>query len=538
MNGKKKDGDAPPQGGIGESQRNGTAEENNPTNEGAGNPAPITQSAQNLNGATSGDAARNERAGDNLKPGPGKQKGKPGPDSAIDPYWESEIVPRLEEDVDSKVTGPGILDHLMRTFPEVFDGKKRKSMLRTLSRRMGKWRKEHDRPPPKRRPPKRRGQGQKVNFPQEHPPGHEAQVDFTHCEKLEVTIQGEPFPHHLFDFRMSHSGWTHVEVFGGETLSGLMEGLRDAFGALGGVPEVVRSDNKRNAIHYNRPVEPYRAFLKHYGVRLTLISKYRPHENGGVEGENGRVKDAIEQAMLISNGRDFESEDDYRAFVKELVDCRNRRPKVQDKLKVEQASLSPLPDSPAPVYVPLKRKVRYPASVIEVYTSQYSVPSEYVGREVTVHLYAEHLEVYDPKSGKELARWERKHGNNQVSIIPYHFVGAMLSKPGAMHGMAKEFKEQMHPRESFRLTHDRLKEWDASGGRTGYAPADFEYLKILNLVGKNGRKEDEDRVDEALRKLLGRGAQFAYQDVKRMVRPGAVIDAVTDKGVTRQPPLW
>ena len=35
-------------------------------------------------------------------------------------------------------------------------------------------------------------------FQQEHPPGREAQVDFTHCGELGVTMGGEAFRHLLF----------------------------------------------------------------------------------------------------------------------------------------------------------------------------------------------------------------------------------------------------------------------------------------------------------------------------------------------------
>ena len=537
MNGKKKDGNALPAGDVSEPRVKAVAEENNLTNQGAGILAPMNESDQNSNGATSEGGADQRSTGDDGNPVSGKRKSKPGPKGAIDPFWGSEIVPILERDVDSKVTGPGILDHLMRKFPGAFDGKKRKSMLQTLGRRVRNWRQKNGRPAPEGRAPKRKGRRRKGDFPQDHPPGREAQVDFTHCERLEVTIGGEAFPHQLFDLRMSHSGWVHAEVFEGETLSGLMEGLRNSFEALGGVPEVVRSDNRRNAIRDKKPVEPYRAFLKHYGVQLTLINHYRPHENGGVEGENGRLKAAIEQELLIRDCRDFASKDDYRRFVKELVDWRNQQWEIPDKLKAEQASLRQLPSTPAPVHVSLKRKVRYPASVIEVYTSKYSVPYEYVGQKVTVRLYAEHLEVYDRKSRKLIAQWDRKHGNGQYSIDPYHVAGAMLSKPGSLDRLQKEFKEHMFPRESFKLAYDRLKEWDAGGGRTGYGPADFEYLRILCLVGEEDRKEDEDRVDEALRTLLDGGVRFGYQDVKKMVRPGADVDKV-DKEVTGQPTLW
>ena len=36
------------------------------------------------------------------------------------------------------------------------------------------------------------GPDQEVYFPQEHPPGREAQIDFTHCGELKVTIADSP----------------------------------------------------------------------------------------------------------------------------------------------------------------------------------------------------------------------------------------------------------------------------------------------------------------------------------------------------------
>ena len=50
------------------------------------------------------------------------------------------------------------------------------------------------------------GPGQEVYFPQEHPPGREAQFDFTHGSSLGVTIAGQPYRHQLFQLILSHSG--------------------------------------------------------------------------------------------------------------------------------------------------------------------------------------------------------------------------------------------------------------------------------------------------------------------------------------------
>ena len=46
---------------------------------------------------------------------------------------------------------------------------------------------------------------QLVYFEQEHPPGCERQMDFTHCGELGVTIGGRPFVYLLFPFVLSHS---------------------------------------------------------------------------------------------------------------------------------------------------------------------------------------------------------------------------------------------------------------------------------------------------------------------------------------------
>ena len=76
----------------------------------------------------------------------------------------------------------------------------------------------------------------KVYFQQEHPPGREAQVDFTHCGELGVTMGGEPFRHLLFHLVLSHSGWSYAEVCFGETFGALVKGLQGAFWELECVP--------------------------------------------------------------------------------------------------------------------------------------------------------------------------------------------------------------------------------------------------------------------------------------------------------------
>ena len=87
---------------------------------------------------------------------------------------------------------------------EKFPGRFSASQLRTLQCRLQDWRALN-------------GPDQEVYFPQEHPPGREAQLDFTHCNSLGVTIGGRRYRHLLFQLVLSHSGWRHAEVVAGET---------------------------------------------------------------------------------------------------------------------------------------------------------------------------------------------------------------------------------------------------------------------------------------------------------------------------------
>ena len=127
--------------------------------------------------------------------------------SRPDPFadvWESDVVPLLRTDPDGELSATTILEWLDERHPGRFG----RSQLRTLQRRIRDYRALH-------------GPDREVYFQQDHPPGLEAQVDFTHCTELGVTIGGESFRHLLFHLVLSHSGWRHAEVCFGETFEAL-----------------------------------------------------------------------------------------------------------------------------------------------------------------------------------------------------------------------------------------------------------------------------------------------------------------------------
>ncbi len=295
---------------------------------------------------------------------PSEKKGKRRWRTRPDPFagvWAEEVEPLLRGDVEGALKATTILEWLEERHPGRFS----MSQLRTLQRRLRDWRAVS-------------GPDREVYFEQAHPPGREAQMDFTHCGELGVTVGGEPFGHLLFHFVLSHSGWRYVDLAYGETFAALVKGMQGALWELGGVPEVLRTDNLSAATHELKGSggralnERYAAVLAHYGLRSTRTNPRSSHENGVAEQGHHRLKDAIGQALVLRGSRDFGSVDVYLSFVRQVADKRNRL--VMAKLEHERRCLRPLPPAPVPEYVTYRTKVRK-WSTVRVANRTYTVPS-------------------------------------------------------------------------------------------------------------------------------------------------------------------
>ena len=249
---------------------------------------------------------------------------------------------------------------------------------------------------------------------------------------------------------------------------------------------MIRSDNTSAATHEMRRSrgrvlnDNYAALLDHYGLRSTRINPGQSHENGVAEQGHYRLKDAIDQALILRGSRDFCTADDYALFVGRMVQRRNRL--VQGKLEREMACLGLLPPAPLPEYVNYRARVRK-WSTIQVAARTYTVPSRLIGKEVQARLYADWVEVYYKDHLVE--RMERVRGEREASVNYRHVIGSLVRKPGAF--ARYRFREQLFPTASFRRAYDALRQW--RGER-----ADVEYVRILHLAATTM----EATVDSAL----------------------------------------
>jgi transposase len=233
----------------------------------------------------------------------------------------------------------------------------------------------------------------------EVPPGAEAQVDFG--QGAWVMVEGKRKRPHLFRIVLSHSRKAYSEGVWRQTTENFIRALENAFRHFGGVPQTLVIDNLRAAVQrtdwfepeLNRKVEE---FCRHYGTVILPTRPAMPRHKGKIEAG---VKYAQNNALA---GRSFESLASQNLFLAEwertVADTRIhgtiRQQVGRVFQEVERAALLPLPASLFPCFEEAVRCV-HRDGYIEVQRAYYSVPPEYVGRQVWVRWEARLIRVFN-----------------------------------------------------------------------------------------------------------------------------------------------
>ncbi len=179
------------------------------------------------------------------------------------------------------------------------------------------------------------------------------------------------------------------------------------------------------------------------------------HENGSIESPHGHLKNAVRDALLLRGSNNFDDLDTYRRFIDEHV-CRiNAR--NGKRIEAERPLLQPLPPQRTTDYEETRVYVG-PTGGFVLRKVFYTVPSRLIGHRLRVRLYDDRLELF--LGGTALMTLQRgrpgpkgKHGH----VINYrHIIHALRRKPMALLNLV--YRDQIFPREAYRLTFDRLLE--------------------------------------------------------------------------------
>jgi hypothetical protein len=372
------------------------------------------------------------------KRGQKRERTKPDPLKGI---WEDELEPMLQQQ--PRLKPMTLFEYLQQKYPGKYA-----NVLRTLQRRVADWRVLH-------------GASPEVMFELRHEPGGMGFSDFTELKGIEITINGKPFEHLIYHYRLGYSGWQYAQIIqGGESFVALSEGLQNALSACGGVPKQHRTDSLsaayRNSGGKGQAVtQLYDQLCQHYRMQPTRNNRGIAHENGSIESPHGHLKNRIEQALFLRGSFDFASVGEYQSVINSAIDGLN----VQCQIKFEQEKpfLQVLPKYRVADYEVVSAKVSS-RSTIEVRSILYSVPSRLIGRTLELHLYHDRIVGYwNHQVVVELPRVRSiDPTKRRARCINYrHVIEGLRRKPRAF--LYCTWQQELLPNEHYRALWAQLK---------------------------------------------------------------------------------
>jgi transposase len=261
-------------------------------------------------------------------------------------------------------------------------------------------------------------------------PGDEAQIDFGTGAPV-VGPDNKRRRTHVLRVVLSYSREGYSEAVYRQTTDDFLRRLEGAFRHFGGVPRRLVLDNLKAAVKkadwFDPDLNPkVRSFGEHYGTVFLPTRPYTPRHKGKVE----RGVDYVQENAL--KGRRFASLEEQNRFLRgwelTVADTRvhgtTRRHVGKHFDEVERAAPLALPLEPFPSFHEGRRSVHRDGHV-EVDHAYYSVPPEYLARDVWVRWDARLVRVFNDRM--EPVAVHVKHEPGRFSTQPVHIAAEKIS---------------------------------------------------------------------------------------------------------------
>jgi transposase len=278
---------------------------------------------------------------------------------------------------------------------------------------------------------RRLGRGRPLAFRRmECGPGEEAQVDFGSGAPV-VTPEGKHRRTHVFRIVLSHSRKAYSEATFTQTTEDFFRCLENAFAHFGGVPQTLVIDNLKAAVAHPDWFDPeltpkVQSFCRHYGTVILPTRPYMPRHKGKVESGVKYVKNNALKGHTFTGLEDQNRHlaDWERTVADTRIHGTTKRQVGKVFAEVERGALAPLPAERFACFHEARRKVNRDGH-IEVARAYYSVPPEYLTREVWVRWDARLVRVFNH-------RWEQiavhvRHEQGRFSTHGQHLVKEKIS---------------------------------------------------------------------------------------------------------------
>jgi transposase len=374
---------------------------------------------------------------------------------------------------------------------------------------------------------RRLGQARPLPFRRmECQPGEEAQIDFGTGAPI-IGPDGRRRRTHVLRVVLSHSRKAYSESLFRQTTEDFIRALENAFHHFGGVPKTLIPDNLKAAVikadWFDPDLNPkIEAFCRHYGTVILPAKPRMARHKGKVEAG---VKFVQSNAL---KGRTFANLAEQNRFLVDweasVADTRihGTTRKQVGKLfaDVERAALLPLPVDRFPFFHEAKRSVHRDGHVAAD-KAYYSVPPEYLAREVWVRWDSRMVRIFDLRM-RQIAV-HLTHLPGKFSTLPQHIAKEKISgvERGAAYLMNKASLIGSH---ATRWAESMLQERGIQGVRV--------LQGLLSLASRHGDKNVEQACEVAqshgayrlrvIRELIKRRGnkqeQFEFMDDHPIIR--------------------
>lgn len=253
-------------------------------------------------------------------------------------------------------------------------------------------------------------------------PGRETQVDFGLAPCL-ILKDGKYKRPYLFKMTLSHSRHAYEELVWRQDTETWIRCHEHGFRFFNGVTQTVKLDNLKAGVIKPDIYDPalnetYAAYARHAGFVPLPCQPYQPNQKGRVEHDVGYTK---------SNGlagKRFESLEEgnaaLRSWNKHWASTRihgTTRIQVRRMFdETERNALLPLPESEFPMFETGRRKVDV-TGCVAVHQNFYSVPFQYIYKEVIVHFNKDWVKVLDAQTHAVLIVHRTLLGKGKVSAV-------------------------------------------------------------------------------------------------------------------------
>jgi len=266
---------------------------------------------------------------------------------------------------------------------------------------------------------------QEVFIKQTYEYGERADFDF---HQIKVVINGQVRVYHQATISCPKSNFVFIKLNHDQSQKSVLNSLVEFFRYCGGVFAEITFDNMKPVVatYGNKRRKKYTEeiikFAAYYGFNINTTNARKGNEKGHVENGGKLVR---KELFALNYG--FENEEALFAYVADTLEEANRP--ILGAFDEETKHLKPLPVHDYNLgEFGIGKANSY--CFVMVATNYYSIPEEYVFKEVRYSIISDLIVFY--RGNKEIARHKRLNGKDGYRVNIKHYLKTLMKKPGAV----------------------------------------------------------------------------------------------------------